>query len=75
MVSSGDFTGLRDSRRIMGQYVLTNEDVLEGRPFEDAVAQSSYPIDIHDTDGVSSRVMKPKTACFTSPTGARSPMR
>ena len=67
MVSSGEFTGLRDSRRIMGQYKLTNEDVLEGRPFEDAVAQSSYPIDIHDTDGISSRVMKPRNGVFYVP--------
>ena len=67
LVASGDFTGLRDSRRIMGKYVLTNEDVLEGRFFEDAVAKSSYPIDIHDTDGVSSRVVKPKTGVFYIP--------
>ncbi|WP_434310783.1 FAD-dependent oxidoreductase [Hominifimenecus sp. rT4P-3] len=67
LVTTGDFTGLRDSRRIMGQYVLSNEDVLEGHEFPDAVAKSSYPIDIHDANGVGSHVVKPKTGVFYVP--------
>lgn len=67
LVTTGDFTGMRDSRRIMGKYVLTNEDVLEGKEFQDAVAKSSYPIDIHDSDGVSSTIIKPKTGVFYIP--------
>lgn len=67
LATAGDFTGLRDSRRIQGKYILTNEDVLEGREFSDAVAKSSYPIDIHDADGVSSRIVKPKTGVFYIP--------
>lgn len=40
--------GIRESRRIQGHYVLTDEDILACRKFpEDAVAKSSYPIDIH----------------------------
>ena len=67
LTATGEFTGLRDSRRIMGNYVLTNEDVLNGTEFEDAVAKSSYPIDIHDTNGVSSTIIKPKTGVFFIP--------
>lgn len=67
VAAAGDFTGLRDSRRILGKYVLTNEDVLEGKEFPDAVARSSYPIDIHDANGTSSRVVKPKTGVFSVP--------
>jgi len=67
LANTGSFTGLRDSRRIMGKYVLTNEDVLEGRAFEDAVVKSSYPIDIHDTNGVDSVIKKPKTGVFFIP--------
>ena len=63
----GEFTGLRDSRRIQGRYVLTNEDVLEGREFPDAVVKSSYPIDVHDANGVDSVIMKPKTGVFYIP--------
>lgn len=67
LAGTGSFTGLRDSRRIMGKYVLTNADVLEGNSFEDAVVKSSYPIDIHDTNGVDSVIKKPKTGVFYIP--------
>ena len=39
--------GVRESRRIVGEYVLTGEDILRQRRFPDAIARSSYPIDIH----------------------------
>ena len=65
--STGDFTGLRDSRRILGSYVLKNQDVLEGTEFPDAIARSSYPIDIHDANGVDSIIKKPKTGVFSIP--------
>ena len=39
--------GVRESRRIMGDYVLNAEDLIGGRVFEDAVAMGGYHIDIH----------------------------
>ncbi len=39
--------GVRESRRLIGQYVLTADDILSGRKFEDAIASSNWPIDIH----------------------------
>lgn len=42
--------GIRESRRIVGEYVLTSEDFFEARKFEDAIARNNYPIDIHTTD-------------------------
>lgn len=41
------FIGIRETRRIVGKYVMTQEDVLSCRHFEDAIAVASYPIDIH----------------------------
>ena len=41
------FLGIRETRRIVGQYVLTQDDVLQCRKFDDAIAVASYPIDIH----------------------------
>jgi hypothetical protein len=38
--------GVRESRRVVGRYVLTREDVLGGRKFSDAVAQASWPIEL-----------------------------
>lgn len=43
--------GVRESRRIIGDYVLSTEDVLEGRDFEDSVCRGAYPVDIHDPEG------------------------
>jgi len=43
--------GIRESRRIVGEYTLTAADVLEARVFPDAVARSAYPIDIHNPAG------------------------
>lgn len=43
--------GIRESRRIVGEYVLTAEDLLSARKFEDCIARGSYNIDIHDPAG------------------------
>ena len=43
--------GIRESRRIVGVYTLTRDDVLQARSFDDAVARSAYPIDIHNPSG------------------------
>ncbi|HBM81181.1 MAG TPA: FAD-dependent oxidoreductase [Clostridiaceae bacterium] len=43
--------GVRESRRIVGKYVLTEDDVLSGRKFEDSVCYNAYNIDIHNPAG------------------------
>jgi hypothetical protein len=42
----------RAGRMIVGQYLLTGEDVLSGRRFEDAAARCSWPIEQWGTAGV-----------------------
>jgi hypothetical protein len=49
--STGAQIGIRESRRIEGEYILSKEDVVAGRPFEDVIAKSGYPIDIHAPSG------------------------
>ena len=39
--------GIRETRRIMGEYVLTREDVLGAHKFNDAICRSSWPIEDH----------------------------
>lgn len=39
--------GVRESRRIRGEYWLTRDDVLGARKFEDAIAQCGAPIEEH----------------------------
>jgi len=39
--------GVRESRNIDGRYQLSDEDVLEGRKFDDTIGQVCFPVDIH----------------------------
>ncbi len=43
--------GVRESRRILGEYRLTRADVLEARKFDDAIAQCGAPIEEHHAGG------------------------
>ena len=43
--------GVRESRRIIGDYTLTYEDVIGAQRHEDDVALNGYFVDIHDYDG------------------------
>lgn len=43
--------GVRESRRITGDYVLSADDVLAGTRFPDAIAKCGAPIDIHAPAG------------------------
>lgn len=43
--------GIRESRRIIGDYVLVKEDLIEGKIFDDSIAMGGYHIDIHRPKG------------------------
>ncbi len=43
--------GVRESRKLIGEYVLTQEDLVSCRRFDDAVATGNYDIDIHNPAG------------------------
>lgn len=43
--------GKRESRRILGDYVLREQDVAAGTRFADAVAYGGWPMDIHPPEG------------------------
>ncbi|MBP7558966.1 MAG: FAD-dependent oxidoreductase [Armatimonadetes bacterium] len=45
--------GTRESRQVVGRYVLTGEDIVSGRSFDDSIARASYWIDIHCPRGLS----------------------
>ncbi|MBU9712717.1 FAD-dependent oxidoreductase [Evansella tamaricis] len=51
LINCGTQIGVRESRRIIGEYILTGEDLINGKKFEDCIALGSYPIDIHAPDG------------------------
>lgn len=51
IVQTGSQVGVRESRRIIGSYILNEDDVLNVRKFDDVIARGNYPIDIHDPCG------------------------
>ncbi|MGG6310203.1 FAD-dependent oxidoreductase [Paenibacillus macerans] len=50
MVASGEQVGIRETRRIQGDYVLTVDDFIGARSFPDDIARNAYYIDIHLAD-------------------------
>lgn len=48
----GTIPGKRESRRFEGLYMLKQQDIVEQRFFEDAVAFGGWSIDLHPADGV-----------------------
>lgn len=61
LLTSGPHIGVRESRRIVGLYTLTADDLLNDHFFEDVVARGGYPIDIHSPtgEGIESRQLQP----------------
>lgn len=51
IAQSGVNIGVRETRRIVGEYRLTAEDLLRARKFDDVIARGSYPVDIHNPEG------------------------
>ncbi|MBS1601132.1 MAG: FAD-dependent oxidoreductase [Bacteroidetes bacterium] len=48
----GMIPGKRESRRFEGDYIMRQQDIVEQRHFEDAVAYGGWSIDLHPSDGV-----------------------
>ena len=53
LASSASCVGVRESRRICGERVLSNDDVRSGQRFEDAVVRGGFPMDSHAARGIS----------------------
>ncbi|MYR45488.1 FAD-dependent oxidoreductase [Streptomyces sp. SID5910] len=51
VVQSGTHIGVRETRRVLGDYQLTGHDILAARTFPDVVAHGAYPVDIHNPRG------------------------
>lgn len=47
LISSSCVLGVRESRRIIGEYCMTTDDILSGATFDDAVAHVTFGADLH----------------------------
>jgi hypothetical protein len=48
----GMIPGMRESRRIVGDYIINENDLISNRIFEDAVAYGGWPVDNHTAKGL-----------------------
>ncbi|MFN3422060.1 MAG: FAD-dependent oxidoreductase, partial [Armatimonadota bacterium] len=51
----GFLPGKRESRRFVGDYILTQHDLQRGEVFEDGVAYGGWPIDLHPPEGIDTK--------------------
>ena len=68
LVTTGDHIGVREGRRIHGLYTVTEDDMLRGARFKDAVCHVTFGVDVHsvsksdeDKDKSYSRGVKTKS--------------
>lgn len=48
----GAVPGIRESRRLVGDYILNENDILGNKYFDDGVAFGGWPIDVHPKEGL-----------------------
>ena len=49
LTGSGALLGIRETRRIIGDYLMTVEDFKSRATFDDEIGRYAYPVDIHPT--------------------------
>lgn len=59
--------GVRETRRILGEYTLTRDDVLNARKFEDAVVECGAPIEDHKAGATTAWNYLPEGSTYQVP--------
>ncbi len=55
----GLLPGKRESRRFIGQHILTEQDLLSSRQFNDAIAFGGWSLDLHPPEGIDAPLLQP----------------
>ncbi|MQA27528.1 MAG: FAD-dependent oxidoreductase, partial [Micromonosporaceae bacterium] len=58
--------GVRETWRVVGDYVLSRDDVMDGRQFDDGIAEGGGPLDVHHPEGGGTTLLQP-SAPFATP--------
>lgn len=65
--------GVRETRRIIGDYVLSTEDILKGRKFEDGVCKGGHELDVHGAGTAHKRAQIKDAGSYDIPYGCLMP--
>ena len=52
LAKTGIQSGVRETYRIVGEYQLVKDDIVDAKPFPDTVAKGAHVIDIHEPDSI-----------------------
>jgi hypothetical protein len=69
-ITSGPFIGVRETRRVVGQHVLNEQQIMANQRFDDAVATGCWYLDLHPnklTLGSANAVPKQQPAPYDIP--------
>jgi len=57
LAQTGALMGIRETRRIIGDYVVTRDDFVARRTFSDEICRNCYYIDVHNTKEEAEKVL------------------
>lgn len=73
LIDTAHLLGVRESRRVVGEYILKTLDFARGEKFEDAVTSTFHHFDLHNPDGVGNikwaKEIIDGKVCYVSSTG------
>ncbi len=64
LIETAAQVGIRETRRAVGDYIITGDDIKSGSKFDDSIARGCYGIDIHGQKDESSRMEHLKEGDF-----------
>jgi hypothetical protein len=53
VIQTGEKLGIRETRRVMGEHVLTEDEILTAKKFDDGIGASAWPVEVHTAEGKS----------------------
>lgn len=53
VIQTGEKLGVRETRRVLGDHLLTEEEILKGTKFDDGIGTSAWPVEVHTAEGKS----------------------
>ena len=73
LIDTASLLGVRESRRVVGEYILKTLDFARGSKFDDAITSTHHHFDLHNPDGVGNikwaKEIIDGKVCYVSSTG------